>query len=67
MPAGWSREGVWRVVVVRFDSGVPAKVCSLLDELGDPSVVEVEVGVPEGMPVLVGPDLSVDGRLSRFF
>lgn len=30
-------------------------------------VVEAEVGVPEGLPVLVGPDLSVDGRLAWFF
>ncbi len=67
MPAGWSREGVWRVVVVRFDTGVPEGSCSLLDGLGDPATAEVELGVPEGLPVLVGPDLSVDGRLSRFF
>lgn len=66
MPAGWSRQGVWRVVVVRYDAPVPAGVHPALDELGEPWPAETEVGVPEGVPVLVGPDFLVDGRLSRF-
>ncbi|HEV2809606.1 MAG TPA: site-specific integrase, partial [Acidimicrobiales bacterium] len=67
MPAGWSRQGVWRVVVVRYDAPVSTGLHPTLDEIGEPWPAETEVGVPEGMPVLVGPDLSVDGRLSRFF
>ncbi len=49
------------------DADVPGGVCPLLDSLGDPSELEVKAGVPEGLSVLVAPDLSVDGRLSRFF
>jgi hypothetical protein len=58
---------VWRVVAIRYDAPVPRSLHPVLEQLGDPWVVEAEVGVPEGLPVLVAPDLSVDGRLSRFF
>ncbi|MBW3610872.1 MAG: site-specific integrase [Actinobacteria bacterium] len=54
-------------MVVRYDAPVPAGVHPALDELGEPWPAETQVGVPEGMSVLVGPDLLVDGRLSRFF
>jgi site-specific recombinase XerD len=58
---------VWRVVVVRYDAAVPAGVHGVLDELGDPSVAEERAGIPDGVPIVVAPDLSVDGRLSQFF